>query len=205
MNRVLVMVAVSALAVAAFGCRGAQSRAWQSSPMPSHDRQTVFEAGRDVLAKHFEIAEESFTAGSISTKPKIVDRPRTGTLADVRGAGGQWRRMAVFSMDRDGLSIVARMAVMLQREATEAAIAAEAASGVRGEEAPGMGSQVGPAAPKRTGEVWVDVGSDDALARELLAEIAERVRRVSGQDAMPEGQSPREAAEETRRIGAQER
>jgi len=196
---------VLVLVVAVAGCRGAASRAWQRSPMPSHDRQGVFEAARAVLAEHFEVADANVVRGTIETRPQVFDRKRTGTLADVRGAGGQWRRTVSFEMDRDGLTVVAAVSVRLQREATEAAVAmSETTRPDRVDELPPSthgGAEVG---RRTTDPVWVDVGYDDALARELLVTVAERVRARQEGDAIPEGQSPQEAAEETRRIGARE-
>jgi len=196
---------VLALVVTVAGCRGAASRAWQRSPMPSHDWQRVFEAARAVLAEHFEVADANVVRGTIETRPQVFDRRRTGTLADVRGAGGQWRRTVSFEMDRDGLTVVAAVSVRLQREATEAAVAmGETARPDRIDELPPStrgGVRVG---RRPTAPVWMDVGYDDALARELLATVAERVRARQRGDAIPEGQSPSEAAEETRRIGARE-
>ena len=197
---------VLVLAAAVAGCRGAASRAWQRSPMPSHDRQTVFEAARAVLAEHFEVADANIVRGTIETRPQVFDRRRTGTLADVRGAGGRWRRTVSFEMDRHDLTVVAAVSVRLEREATEAAVAmSETARPDRVDELPPSthgGVEVG---RRTTDPVWMDVGYDDALARELLATVAERVRTRQRGDAIPEGQSPGEAAEETRRIGARER
>jgi len=53
-------------------------------------------------------------------------------------------------------------------------------------------------------EVWVEAGYDAALARELLSEIAEKAGQAERSEAVPQGESPKEAAEETRRIGAEE-
>ena len=196
---------VLGLAATVAGCGGAASRGWQRNPMPSHDRQRVFEAARKVLDEHFEVADSNVVRGTITTRPQIFDRQRTGTLADVRGAGGKWRRTVSFEMDRDGLTVVAAMSVRLQREATEAALAmSETARPDRLDELPPSthgGVRVG---PRRSRPVWVDVGYDDALARELLAMLAERVRAGQQRDAIPQGQSPEDAAEETRRIGARE-
>jgi len=196
---------VLALLVVAAGCRTAGSRAWQRSPMPSHDRQEVFDAARLVLSEHFEVADANFVRGTIETRPQVFDRQRSGTLADVRGAGGRWRRTVSFEIDRDGLTVVAAVSVRLQREATEAALAmTETARPDRVDELPPSthgGTRVGRGP---TDPVWMDVGYDDALARELLATLAERVRARQQGDAIPGGQSPREAAEETRRIGARE-
>ena len=106
-------------------------------------------------------------------------------------------------MDRDGLTVVAAVSVRLQREATEAAVAmTETARPDRLDELPPSthgGVRVG---RRPTTPVWMDVGYDDALARELLGMLAERVRVRRQGDAIPEGQSPKDAAEEARRIGA---
>jgi len=173
--------------------------------MPSHDRQRVFEAARAVLSEHFEVADANVVRGTIETRPQVFQRRRSGTLADVRGAGGRWRRTVSFEMARDGLTVVAAVSVRLQREATEAAVAmTETARPDRTDELPPStlsGVQVG---RRTTDPVWVDVGYDEALARELLATLAERVRTRQQREGVPQGQSPKEAAEETRRIGARE-
>ena len=192
------------LVVTVAGCRAGASRGWQRSSMPSHDRQHVFEAARAVLSEHFEVAEANFVRGTIETRPQVFDRRRSGTLADVRGAGGRWRRTVSFEMDRDGLTVAAAVSVRLQREATEAAVAmTETARPDRVDELP-PSAHGGGVGRRPTDPVWMDVGYDDALARELLGMVAERVRVRQEGDAMPAGQSPQEAAEETRRIGARE-
>lgn len=192
------------LAVAA-GCEGTGSRAWQRSPMPTHDRQVVFDAAREVIAEHFEVAKANFVSGTIETRPQIFDGQRGGTLADVRGAGGRWRRTVSFEMGRDGLAVVAAVAVRLEREATEAAVAmSETAGPARADELPPSPRGGGNVRRRQADEVWVEVGSDDAMARELLSAIAERVGANERGGRMPEGQSPQDAAEEVRRIGAQQ-
>jgi hypothetical protein len=194
---------VLGLVVTVAGCRAGASRGWQRSSMPSHDRQHVFEAARGVLSEHFEVADANFVRGTIETRPQVFERRRSGTLADVRGAGGRWRRTVSFEMDRDGLTVVAAVSVRLEREATEAAVAmTETARPDRLDELPPSthgGVRVG---RRPTTPVWMDVGYDDALARELLGTLAERVRVRRQGDAIPEGQSPEDAAEEARRIGA---
>jgi hypothetical protein len=52
--------------------------------------------------------------------------------------------------------------------------------------------------------VWVEVGYDAQLAREILAQIADRVRKMEQGELPPMGQPPKEALEETRRIGAEQ-
>jgi len=177
-------------------------RGWQRQAMPSHDRQRVFQAAQDVLDEHFDIAEASIVRGTIETKPQVFNRRREGTLADVRGAGGQWRRTVFFGAERSGLTMVCKVAVLLEREATEAAVA----SADQHRNAPETEVPVAPESdrslagrPKKA--VWMETGYEDALARELLSAILERVRQLEGDMAMPMGQSPREAAEEVRRLG----
>ena len=194
-----------ALLAAVAGCGGAATRAWQRSAMPTHDRQAIFDAAREVLAAHFEIADSSFASGTIETKPQVFERQRAGTLADVRGAGGRWRRTASFAMDYDGLTVIARVAVRLEREATAAAVAVSEAAGETGDELPGPAARRATASARASEEVWMEVGYDDGLARELLAAIAERARQAAHGEELPKGQSPKDAAEETRRIGAQQR
>ena len=187
------------------GCQTAATRAWQSTDMPSHDRDRVFNAAKEVFESHFGAAEANWAKGTIETRPQIFDRARSGTLADIRGAGGQWRRTASFEMDREGLAVVARVAVRLEREATAAAAAA--ADTMRpernDESARPMPPRIGPSRT-RSDEVWMEVGYDAAMARELLAEIAQRVGEAERGEAVPQGPSPKDEAEESRRIGAEQ-
>jgi len=182
-------------------------REWQRQPMPSHDRQRVFEAARAVLESHFKIADANFVRGTIETRPQVFERPRRGTLADLRGAGGRWRRIVSFRMEREGLTVVAEVAVRLQREATEAAVAmAEQHRTAPEDELPASPPGAGTAGSRGDQAVWMDVGWDAALARELLSAIAERVRGLERAAEVPTGgQSPAEAAEEVRRLDAQRR
>jgi len=191
-------------AVVAAGCQEA-TRTWQRQPMPSHDRQRVFQAAREVLEQHFQIADANIIRGTIETEPQVFDRGGGGTLADLRGAGGRWRRTVYFGMERSGLTVVGKVAVLLEREATAAAIAvAEQHRTAPEDELPiasdgdhSLGDR-----PKRP--VWMEVGEDKSLARELLGTIAQRVREMERKEAVPMGQSPREAAEEVRRLGEQQ-
>jgi len=108
-------------------------------------------------------------------------------------------------MERSGLTVVGKVAVLLEREATAAAIAvAEQHRTAPEDELPiasdgdhSLGDR-----PKRP--VWMEVGEDKSLARELLGTIAQRVREMERKEAVPMGQSPREAAEEVRRLGEQQ-
>jgi len=202
MKRVLLLCAAAGLVA---GCGGTM-REWQRQPMPSHDRQRVFEAARAVLESHFEIADANFVRGTIETRPQVFDRPRGGTLADLRGAGGRWRRIVSFRMEREGLTVVAEVAVRLQREATEAALAmAEQHRTAPEDEFPAL-PPTEAAVGRGDRAVWMDVGWDAALARELLSAIAERVQGLERAAEVPVGgQSPAEAAEEVRRLDAQRR
>jgi len=203
MNRAPILLLVL-LAAAVGGCAGASGRAWQTAEMPSHDRERVFQAAREVLEDHFEIARSNWASGTIETRPQVFDRKREGMLTDVRGAGGRWRRTVSFEVDRDGLTILSRAAVRLEREATAAAVAlTEASTTERGTEAPR--SRPMAAEPGRRGseEVWVDSGYDAGLARELLAEIASRVREAERAEGLPAGASFKEMADEVRRLGAE--
>ncbi len=187
------------------GCQEA-TRGWERQPMPSHDRQRVFEAARTVLQEHFEIAEARVVRGTIETEPQIFERRRDGTLADLRGAGGQWRRTVFVGLDRDGLTVVARVAVLLEREATEAAVAmADQHRTAPEDERPTALDAERPHAGFRSPEpVWMEVGYEASLARELLSAIAERVRTLESEHAVPRGPSPGDVAEEVRRIGAEQ-
>lgn len=190
------------LLVVVGGCNGAATRAWQNADMPSRDAERVFEAARDVLSKHFEVDKANWVAGTIVTKPQLFDRKRSGTLADVRGAGGRWRRTASFEFTRDDLTVVAHVAVREEREGTAAAMAiSDATTGERSDELPRTGPQYNKTRVKKAEDVWVEVGYDKQMARELLQEIAEHVRRAEQGEAMPKEQSPRDLMEETRRMG----
>ena len=201
MKRTLLLLTAVA---AAAGCQEA-SRAWQRQPMPSHDRQRVFQAARAVLEQHFRIADANLIRGTIATEPTIFDRGGSGTLADLRGAGGRYRRTAFFEMERSGLTVVGKVAVRLEREATEAAVAASAQHRTAPEEERPADQPGDPVLAERPKEpVWMDVGEDESLARELLGAVARRVREMERDVTVPTGQSPREAAEEVRRLGEQQ-
>jgi len=202
MKRCLLLVL--AAAAAAPGCREAM-RPWQRQPMPSHDRQRVFQAAREVLEQHFRIAGANVVRGTIETEPQVFDRKGGGTLADLRGAGGRWRRTVFFATDRSGLTVVGKVVVRLEREATEAALAsAEQHRTAPEDELPAASHREAALGERPKEPVWMEVGEDEALARELLGTIAERVRRMEREESVPAGQSPSEAAEEVRRLGEQE-
>jgi len=190
--------------VAGAGCQEA-TRPWQRQPMPSHDRQRVFQAASEVLEKHFQVADANITRGTIETEPQIFDRGGGGTLTDLRGAGGRWRRRVFFEMARSGLTVVAKVAVLLEREATEAAVAvAEQHRTAPEDELPAVSHREHDPAERPTQPVWMEVGEDKALARELLGAIARRVGEMKHDETVPTGQSPRDAADEVRRLGEQQ-
>lgn len=200
--KLLTVLVVAALV--AGGCGGASSRAWQHAQLPTHDWQTAFQVSQDVLKEHFEIAEASVTKGTIVTRPAVFERARSGTLADIRGAGGRWRRTVSLELSRGGLEMEARAAVILEREGTNAAIAMAQSGGFEEHTADVPRSRVyGSDRSSGSLPVWTEVGNDPTLAREILAQIAERLQRIEKQDAPPAIPSPREAAEETRRLGAE--
>jgi hypothetical protein len=201
MKRTLLFLAAAA---AAAGCQQV-TRDWQRQPMPSHDRQRVFQAAQEVIERHFRIADANLIRGTIETEPTLFDRGGGGTLADLRGAGGRWRRTAFFELERSGLTVVGKAAVRLEREATEAAVAASAQHRTAPEEELPADRPGDPVLAERPKEpVWMDVGEDTSLARELLGAIARRVREMERDVTVPTGQSPREAAEEVRRLGEQQ-
>jgi hypothetical protein len=204
--RLIPALMLTAAALAAGGCGEAATRAWQRADLPTHDWQLAFDAAQDVLKGHFDIAEANLTQGTVETKPQLVDRPRSGTLADIRGAGGRWRRTVSVELGRGGLAITASVAVRLERESTAAAIAIAESGGYEQRPADVPRSQpliAEPGARPQT-PVWVEVGYDAQLAREILSQIAERVQKAEKGEAPPMGQSPKEAADETRRIGRQQ-
>jgi hypothetical protein len=199
MKNILLILSIAAVAA---GCQSAATRAWQSADLPTHDTQRAFEAAKDVLARHFEIANANWTKGTIETKPQLFDRSKSGTISDFRGAGGRWRRSVSFELDRDALTMVARVAVRLEREGTAAAIAL-AGSGGEG----GRVADVPPTLPliatpgaKSSEQVWTEVGYDASLAREILNQIIERAGRLEKGEAAPMGLSPKAALEETRKL-----
>ncbi|MCX5674726.1 MAG: hypothetical protein NTX87_06935 [Planctomycetota bacterium] len=192
----LLSVALMAVALLAGGCGEAATRAWQRAELPTHDWPRAFDAARDVLKEHFEIADASMTAGTLETKPQVLDRARSGTLADLRGAGGRWRQTVSVELDRGGLAIGARVAVRLEREATAAAVAIT--------ESGANEPRVAESGARAQRPVWVEVGYDAPLAREILVQIADRVRKMEQGEMPSMGQSPKEALEETRRIGAEQ-
>jgi len=202
MNRCLLLVL--AVAAVAAGCQEAM-RPWQRQPMPSHDRHRVFQAAREVLEQHFRVAEANVVRGTIETEPQVFDRKGRGTLADLRSAGGRWRRTVFFRTARSGLTVVGKVVVLLEREATEAALAvAEQHRTAPEDELPAASHREAAVGERPKQPVWMEVGEDESLARELLGTIAGRVREMEREEAAPSGQSPREAADEVRRLGEQE-
>jgi hypothetical protein len=192
------------VAVAAGGC-GAAARGWEESSLPTHDREKAFEAARKVLSQHFELAESNWARGEIRTRPQFLERQRTGTLADVRGAGGRWRSTALCEIGRDGMTIVARVAVRMEREATAAAVAmAESGTDDRASDVPRSVPRIAEPGASADREVWVEMGYDRPMARELLAQIAQEVEKSETREALPPDQSPDQILEESRRIGAEQ-
>jgi hypothetical protein len=193
---------LAATALVATGCAATEHRAWQHRELPTHDRQRAFQAARDVLARHFDVADANIVQGTIETHPHIVDRPREGTMADWRGAGGRWRAAAQCQIGREGLNIVASVLVPLQREATAAAmaIAGTGRDDLEGEIPESQPSLVGPVAGADE-EVWTEAGYDETMARELLAEIVREIQIVQRDEAVPLGASPEEVMEESKRLG----
>jgi len=188
------------VAVCLAGCQNG-GRAWQRQAMPAGDRQQVFQVAMETLEAHFEIAKSNIVRGTIETKPQVYDGPRSGTLADLRGAGGAWRRTVFVELERDGLTTVARVAVRLEREATEAAaVQSDTVRTGPSEELPPVPDRERPVASRPRDTVWVEVGYDAALARELLGAIASRVRRVQDTEGFPELDSVRKMADEMRRM-----
>jgi hypothetical protein len=192
------------LAVAAGGC-GASARGWEQSDLPTHDREKAFEAARKVLSQHAELAESNWARGEIRTRPQLLDRQRTGTLADVRGAGGRWRSTVSCTIGRDGMTIIARVAVRMEREATAAAAAmAETGTDDRASDVPRSVPRIAEPGAPADREVWVEMGYDRPMARELLAQIAQEVEKSETREALPPDQSPDQILEESRQIGTEQ-
>ncbi|MCX5685840.1 MAG: hypothetical protein NT049_19475 [Planctomycetota bacterium] len=191
-------------AILAGGCQDAANRTWQNARLPTHDWQRAFEVSREVLKEHFEIGESSVTKGTIVTRPQAFDRAKGLSLADLRGAGGRWRRTVTIELSRGGLDIDARAAVILEREGTNAAIALAQSGGYEEHTTDVPRSRVyGSERGSGTPPVWTEVGNDAGLAREILAKISERLQKAEQQEALPNMQSPKDAAEETRKLGAE--
>jgi len=191
-------------ALLAGGCGEMSSRAWQHAQLPTHDWQRAFEASQEVLKEHFDIAEASLTKGTIVTRPQGFDQPRSGTLADIRGAGGRWRRTVSLELSRSGLAVDARVAVILEREGTNAAMAIAQSGGHEEQTLDVPRSRVyGTERGAAPAPVWVEVGSDDALARELLAKISRRLEGLEKEETLPPTASPKDVLEETRKLGAE--
>ena len=204
MRQAIVAGIAVALACGSLGCQ-ASARGWESSDLPTHDRQRAFDAAREVLGEHFELDRVNWARGEIETRPKGFEGPREGTLADVRGAGGAWRRAVACRIGRDGLTIVASVRVRMEREATAAAAAMyQTGTDERASEVPRTEPAPGPRGAYPGDKVWMEVGWDAALAREVLSEIASRVGEAERREQVPTGQTPADMAEETRRIGAEE-
>jgi len=196
-NRLLL---VAILALAAVGCEA--SRPWQTRVLGTNDRQRAFEAAKDVLGLHYEVAESNWTAGTVETKPQMFEGKKFGTLADVRGAGGRWRRIVYCQVEHDGLGVVAHVAVLMQRE-TSAAGAAVAYDTGQPERASGAEKPPLPASEyeRPVRRVWSDAGYDANLASEILAEMAAKVELSERRETPSQGQSPKDIIEESRKYG----
>jgi hypothetical protein len=195
-------VTLAVLAAGAAGCDADALRTWQQMDLPTHNRQLAFETAKDVIGKHFEIATASWVQGAIETKPQLFEGKKSGTLADYRGAGGRWRRVVSFELADNGFTMVGMADVRLQREATDQAVAA-ARTGGSEEGASGRprSEPFGTAATRRSGEaVWVDAGRDDALAKELLGEIAEQAGQAAKRDAIPALSTPDKEFDDARNL-----
>jgi hypothetical protein len=205
MNHAKIALLAATLLVSAVGCQTAATRAWQQADLPTHDRQRAFDAARAVLGKHFEIAEASWTKGTIETKPQLIDRKKAGTLADFRGAGGRWRRTVSFELSSSELTVVGMVAVRLEREGTDQAVAIARSGGYETHAVDAPSSEPFGMSPNaRPGQqVWVEVGYDKDMAREILAEIGERVGGMEKADAPPAVATPKEEAEEMQKLGAE--
>ena len=193
-----------ALLAAAGGCQTDALRPWQQMDLPTHDRQLAFQAAKEVIGKHFEIASSSWTQGTIESRPQMFEGKKSGTLADFRGAGGgRWRRTVSFELTASTSDVVGIADVRLQREVTDQAMAAARTGGY--EEGASGRPQSEPYARAETGrsgeQVWVDAGHDDALARELLSEIVETIARDAKREAPPAISTPRQDVEESGKFG----
>ncbi len=194
---------VAAMALAAVGCQA--SRAWQTSELPTHDRQKAFDAARATLEKHFGVAQANWAKGTIESQPQLFDRKGEGTLADLRGAGGRWRRTVSCAVSPSGMAMAASVAVRLEREATAAAATMAGTGGPEhAERASGATPGTSRAVQQPERLVWTDAGYDAGLAREILGEIAARVGEMEQAEALPEGPSARDLVEEAREIGSRE-
>jgi hypothetical protein len=199
----LAVLSVLFLALAG-GCQEGLSRPWQQVDLPTHNRQAAYEAARDVLSQHFEIAQQSWTGGTIETRPQAFQGKMSGTLADIRGAGGAWRRTVYFELQSDGLAVTALVAVRLERNATNQAISVAQSGGYgsRPVDEP-RDTPFASTAPSRNQQVWVETGYDAGMAREILAEITQTVSKAEKREGMPSGLTPSQEADETRRLGTE--
>jgi hypothetical protein len=187
------------VALTAVGCE--TSRPWQSRVLGTNDRQMAFDLAKEFLGQHYEVAESNWTAGTIQAKPQMFEGKKFGTLADVRGAGGRWRRIVYCEVDHDGLGIVARVAVLQQRE-TSAAGAAVAFDTGQPEHASGAKQPPieGQEYERPVRRVWTDAGYDAGLAREILGELAAKVEQSERRETTPQGQSAKDLIEESKKY-----
>ncbi len=203
MKRIVLTAGLAALAA---GC-AAQTRGWQETELPTHDWGRAYEAAKGVFEQRFEIARSSWTRGTIEAKPEVGEGEGEGTLADLRGAGGTWRRQASCELLRDGLTVLARVAVRLERKATDqVAVMRTGGDETAANEVPystPRGSR--PAMSRGGGEVWMDVGYDAEMARRILAAIAEQVADAEareGRTPMPDMGEAERMIEEAKKLDA---
>jgi len=198
------LVAVVILAGVAVGCRA--GRGWESMELPTRDRQRAFDAAQETLEKYFGAVETNWTKGTLETRPQLFDRKREGMVTDLRGAGGRWRRTVSCVIDRSGMEVTANVAVRLEREATvAAAVMTETGQPENAERSSGATPGTSRATKEPGSLEWTDAGYDESLAREILGEIARRVRDANSDDVMPDdGPSVQDMVKEAREIGSHE-
>jgi hypothetical protein len=201
MRKTTLALILVAFASVAGGCDAALLRPYQQMDLPTHSRQLAFDAAKEVIGKHFEIATASWVKGVIESKPQLFDGKKSGTLADYRGAGGRWRRIVSFELADDGSSMIGQADVRLEREATDQAIAASRTGGYEeGTSGRLRSDSLSSSTSTRSSQVWVDAGHDDALAKELLSEIAAQVSSLEKREVRPALSSPEKDIEESRKY-----
>lgn len=195
------LILVAILALTAVGCE--TTRPWQTRVLATGDRQRVFDLAKEFLSQHYEVADSNWGEGAIETKPQMFEGKKFGTLADLRGAGGRWRRTVYCEVEHEGTGMAVRVAVLQQRETSEAGAAVAFDTGQP--ERPSTSRQpplAGQEYDRPGRRVWTDAGYDAGLAREILGELAAKVEQTERRETTPQGQSANDIVEESKKYAA---
>lgn len=147
----------------------------QSRLIDTTDTRAVLSAGMALLRREFgriEVDEPRMTVESVPVE--YSTRRESGTARDLYRGRSTMRRVAHFSVGRQGGATVARLCVDIERQDTARLAGAQPATG-RLSDSPGYTPiERDAATSQRQNTVWTRVGRDRRLERMLLDELQER-------------------------------